>query len=192
MSPTSTRYRVEGDRHCVDIRVRSPRQLFDLRDPAPFRVRDLDEDAVDYVVGALEELPGEPVRIVIHVGEPEPSLPDEVVVDAVRAHFQHERALVTRRIRRMLRHGRTTLGIGVAVLVALLSLAELVAASSLPPQLRQIVREGLVISGWVALWRPLELLFYDWWPLLDRRRLYDRILDASIEVRAEGASPPAA
>ena len=41
-----SRYRIEGDQICIDIRLRSARQLFDGRDPAPFRERDLDQNAV--------------------------------------------------------------------------------------------------------------------------------------------------
>ena len=44
----STRYRVEGGRSCIDPNVRQSRQLFDTRDPAPFRERDLDADVVEY------------------------------------------------------------------------------------------------------------------------------------------------
>jgi hypothetical protein len=40
-------YRVEDGKVCIDIRVRTARQLFDLRDPAPFRERDWDQGAVD-------------------------------------------------------------------------------------------------------------------------------------------------
>ena len=31
-----------------------------------------------------------------------------------------------------------------------------------------LIKESLIISGWVALWRPLEIFLYDWWP--DPRR----------------------
>ena len=33
------RYRLEGDRACIDIFVQTARQLFDGRDPAPFHDR---------------------------------------------------------------------------------------------------------------------------------------------------------
>jgi len=47
---TGARYRVEDGRSWIDIRVAQSRQLFDGRDPAPFRERDLDDDAVEYLV----------------------------------------------------------------------------------------------------------------------------------------------
>jgi len=53
---------------------------------------------------------------------------------------------------------------------------------------RQILREGLLITGWVAMWRPLEALLYDWWPLVQERRLRRRLREAPMEVR-HGAEP---
>ena len=55
---TRTRYRVEDGRSCIDLKVRQSRQLFDGRDPAPFHERDLDDDAVAYLLGAARRSPG--------------------------------------------------------------------------------------------------------------------------------------
>jgi len=72
--------------------------------------------------------------------------------------------------------------VGLGLLVLLLTLAEAV-SELLTGHLRQILREGLVITSWVAMWRPLEVLLYEWWPLARRRRQIARILDAEIEIR---------
>jgi hypothetical protein len=34
-----------------------------------------------------------------------------------------------------------------------------------PESLADIIREGFIIAGWVAMWRPLETYLYDWWPV---------------------------
>jgi hypothetical protein len=38
-----------------------------------------------------------------------------------------------------------------------------------------IAREGLLIGGWVAMWRPLEIFLYDWWPIRAEAKLMDRL-----------------
>ena len=59
------------------------------------------------------------------------------------------------------------------------------------PAAGDILREGLVITGWVAMWRPIEVLLYDWWPLIQTRKHIVRILAAQVEVRAaERTSTP--
>lgn len=178
------RYRAEDGRLCIDIRLKSSRQLFDGRDPAPFRERDLDDHAVVYLVGAVQELPDRvDVKLVFWISdEPAPQLPDATLIEAVRAHFHYEVADLDRQIRQHMRRARTFLLVGLSVLIVFLWLAELTAAQP-AGHMRQILREGLTITGWVAMWRPLEALLYDWWPLVYERRVRRRLREAPMEVR---------
>ena len=108
----------------------------------------------------------------------------------VRAHFRYELDQIQRRLREHVRRGQMFLGVGLAVLVVFLTLAELTV--SLPSgTLREILREGFVITGWVAMWRPLEVLLYDWWPMVDERRLITRLLEASVSIRYDADAVPA-
>jgi hypothetical protein len=61
------------------------------------------------------------------------------------------------------------LGVGTVFLVGCLLLGQLLANSTLG-EAATILREGLTIVGWVAMWRPLEIYLYDWWPLHEQRR----------------------
>lgn len=177
------RYRIDEGLFCIDIRLKSSRQLFDGRDPAPFRERDLDEHAVEYLVGAVSELPRDaPVKLVFWISdEPAPQLPDTMLVEAVRAHFTYEEQRLGRRARQHIRRGQLFFLVGATVLVLFLTLAELTTAMP-TGRVRQILREGLVITAWVAMWRPLEALLYDWWPLVQEHRLQRRLRDVPIEV----------
>jgi hypothetical protein len=42
--------------------------------------------------------------------------------------------------------------------------------------------EGLAILGWVANWRPIEILLFEWWPMNRRRQLFTRLAEAPVEV----------
>ena len=177
------RYRAEDGRFCIDIRIKNSQQLFDGRDPAPFRERDLDDAAVEYLVGALQELPRPAaIKLVFWISdEPAPQLPDATLFEAVRAHFRYQEERLDRLIRQHVRRGQLFLLVGTAILVFFLFLAELTAA--LPPgHARQILREGFVITGWVAIWRPLEVLLYDWWPMAQERQLHRRLREAPMEA----------
>ncbi len=181
-SGTPSRYRVEGGKACIDIKIKTIQQIFDGRDPAPFRERDLDEDAVDYIVGAAEEIPRKiGLKIVFWISDPSPQVDDLIVVEGVRSHFTYELERLRRRLRQLVRQGQLALLVGIGALVALLSLAEL--ALMIPAvHVRQIVREGLVITGWVAIWRPLDVLLYEWWPVVRQRRLFARILASDVTI----------
>lgn len=182
-TPTGTRYRTDGDFTCIDIVMKDARQLFDMRDPSPYRERDLDDDAVEYLLGAAREIGlRAQLRVAITIdGKPDAVLTPEVIVAAVRAHLEYERERQRRKVHEVLAQGRRSLAIGVGALAVLLSAAEL--TTLLPgSHLLQIVHEGLVIIGWVAMWRPLELLLYDWWPHVEHRRIIDAVLAAEIVV----------
>jgi len=102
------RYRAEDGRFCIDIRVRTARQLFDGRDPAPFRERDLDDHAVASLVGAVQELPRHAdLKVVFWIAEEPPSqLPNVTLIEAVRAHFRYEEDQLNRKIRQHVRRGQ--------------------------------------------------------------------------------------
>jgi hypothetical protein len=47
----------------------------------------------------------------------------------------------------------------------------------------EVLGEGLLIIGWVALWRPVEMFLYDWWPVLRRAWRFEAIARMPVEVR---------
>jgi hypothetical protein len=46
----------------------------------------------------------------------------------------------------------------------------------------------MVIGGWVAMWRPLEIFLYDWWPILAERKLFDRLSVAPVRITFKTAT----
>lgn len=177
--PEHHRYRLEDGVRSIDVRLNAIDQLFDNRDPAPFRERDLDPDLVEYLVAAAEDLaPTGPFKVVFWVAQPCP--PGEVQT-GYRAHFAYELERIERRRLRQRRIGQVALLLGLVLLVLLLSISELLASS--PDRVVRALREGLAILSWVVMWRPVEALIYDWLPLRRERKLMQRLHDAPTEVR---------
>ena len=73
--------------------------------------------------------------------------------------------------------------IGLFVLAASILAGDLIAAALGPRRAGELLRESLLIGGWVAMWRPLEVFLYDWWPIRAEARLYDRL--GAMPVRIE-------
>lgn len=185
------RYRTENGRSIIDIQVKTTRSLFDTRDPAPFRERDIDDEAMAYILGAVDELPRKaPISLVVWLVEPGgDDLSEGEFADALRAQFAWERDRLQHRIREHLRRAQFVTLLGLAILALFLALAALVELSFEPSAVRNAVEEGLTIIGWVAIWRPIEALLYDWWPLVIQRRIRTRLLEAPVAVRS--GRPPA-
>ena len=49
--------------------------------------------------------------------------------------------------------------------------------------MRQSLEESLKIGGWVAMWHPMEVYLYGWWPLRRIGRIYQKLSSIPVEVR---------
>lgn len=176
------RYREEDGHPCVDVRVPAIDNLFDKRDPAPFRDRDLDPSLSEYLVESAEDcLSRGPPRLVFWLEKPGTAAELE---EPVRAHFNYELERLTRHRRREVRLGYVGLLIAFSFIALLLSLAQFVAAEFATP-FGAALKESLTISGWVLLWRPVEVLIYDGLPWRRRRAVLRSLLASPLEVREQ-------
>ena len=168
----------------IELRVGDIAQLFHTLDPFPFRERDLDREAEEYIVEWARELPRvQPITIRVHY--PNAALQCKAALelrDAFSRYFSDRAEAVQRDINELFRIGRRSLAIGIAILTICLLSAHLAVRALFDEPFRRLLEESLLILGWVANWRPLEIFLYDWWPLVRRRDLYRRLSKASIET----------
>jgi hypothetical protein len=178
----------EGNPATIELRLTTLGQLFNTLDPSPFHERDLDDDAEAYIVGWARELPqDEPLRLVVHLPEAEARKAEERGVETALAHYFAERArIVDLDLKEHFRAGRRNLGISIPLLIACLTASHLVRSYWGEGALPVVLRESLIIVGWVANWRPLEMFLYDWWPIARRRDLYRRLANAQVEITVSG------
>jgi hypothetical protein len=136
-------------------------------DPSPFQEKDLDNDAEEFIVSWVQEFPRrDPVSLLVHVNQlPAHGDAQRLVETAVHNYFAYRAKLNRLAFRYLLKQGRINLIIGVMFLGACLLTSELLLRQQ-AGSLSIIARESLTIAGWVAMWRPIRIFLYDWWPLL--------------------------
>ncbi len=186
--PHRSAYRREGGAWLIEIRLRDLRQLFHHLDPAPFREKDLDPAAETYIEDAMREIgPRQPVKLIVHLPDATRSTAEARTLPDAVSHYFCYRATQTRiELRRLLRRALANLAVGLAFLGLCLWLRKsLVAGGG-----AEVLGEGLLIIGWVALWRPVEMFLYDWWPVLRRAWRFEAIARMPIEIRAAAAVGP--
>jgi len=171
----------------IMLRLRELAQLFNSMDPSPFVDRDLDADAEEFITSWARELPaGNELELVIHLAQPASAARIAGVEDAVRRYFATRAGIKQLEFGQLMRRGRLTLAVGLGFLVVCLLLGGLVGGSG-SNAAAGILKEGLTIGGWVAMWRPLEIYLYDWWPLLDERRRLERLSRICVRIVMSGA-----
>ena len=177
--------RTPADR-LIELRVERISHLFDALDPFPIPSRDLAKHAEEFIVGWARELRGEAeINILVHVPVDEANAVSlSLLRDAFSRHFSARVDAVSGDLHELFRVGRLSLAIGLGVLAVCIVAGRLAGGFFGDTYLGRFFGEGLIIVGWVANWRPIEIFLYDWWPILRLRRLYRRLARAGVEVRA--------
>lgn len=176
----------------IEIHVAELKQLFNSIDPSPFRNRDLDPKAEEFIVAWAKDFGRERQLALVVNLDRSAGLADEAAVlrDAIHEFFR-QRALGQRqRLRELLRVGRTSLAIGLVVLASTIAMGNFIANLMKGSSFGQILRETLVIGGWVSMWRPLEVFLYDWWPIRNEAQLSDQLASMPVRIQYLNAAAP--
>jgi len=168
----------------IEVHVAELKQLFNAMDPSPFRERDLSPDAEEFIVEWGRELPRDaPLALIVYLDR-RAGVPEEPAMlrDAIGEFFAVRAQNTRRRLRQLFRVGRMSLLIGIVFVAVTVGAGDLVAKALEGQRLGEILRESLLIGGWVAMWRPLEIFLYGWWPITLEARLSDRLSAMPVRI----------
>jgi hypothetical protein len=175
--------------HRIEVSLREMNQLFNTMDPSPFREKDLDDDAEEFILGWAREFPvDEPLKLIVHLKETPPDQDPQAVIQEAVHHYFRDRARLNRlELRRLMKEGRQSLVIGLVFLAVCLVITDALAGRITPSAtgtfLSVTTRESLTIGGWVAMWRPMQIYLYEWWPIRRRGRVFEKLSRMPVEVR---------
>jgi hypothetical protein len=178
----------------IEVHLVELRQLFNSFDPSPFRERDLDPNAEEFIVSWAREFPRDaPLALIVRLDRCA-GLPQEpaALKEAIHEYFRYRAQVTRQRLRQLFWRGRSSLLIGLVALTACLIAGDLIAKQLGQAQLGEMLKESLLIGGWVAMWRPLEIFLYDWWPIRAEARLFDRLSVMPVHIDYHPAARPEA
>jgi len=169
--------------HRLAVRVREIAQLFNSLDPTPFLNKDLDPGANTFIETWASVYPSHSrFHITIHLELwPEDGDPTGLLTEAIHNHFSYKAEQTRKSLKYLLLQGRMSFAIGI-VFVSLCLLGANSISHLGDNAGFNIARESLTIVGWVAMWRPMQIFLYDWWPLQKQIHLYQTLSRAHIQV----------
>jgi hypothetical protein len=171
----------EAEPQCIELTIRNVEALFNTLDPSPFRSKDLDRDAEDFIVGWAREYGAQtPLMLRVHLQEAPYRDASGMVRDAVHNFFKYRDQLTQLEFRRVMSEGRLSLLIGLVFLFGCL-----LARTYLPHEegaFLTFLSESLTIAGWVAMSQPLQIYLYEWWPIRRRHRVYAKLSSIPVDV----------
>ena len=83
---------------------------------------------------------------------------------ALGRYFNYRADITGRDLKELFRVGRLSLLIGISVLVKCVLAQRAATARFGGGSIGGSVRESLIVLGWVANWKPIEIFLWDWWP----------------------------
>jgi hypothetical protein len=167
----------------IEIKLSSIMQLFNSFDPAPFHEKELDTAAEHYIIDTVKDFPAKTkFRMVIYLPKDlAESREAQKIKSGIQHHFEYRVMGADRKFRSHFRHGRSTMVIGLSFLTIALIARQMV--SHLNNQLvAQIFADALLIIGWVAMWEPVTVLLYELWPILQMKKVYQKISGMEIDI----------
>ena len=146
--------------------------------------RMLRPDAEEFLIEEAEKHPRR-TAIYLKVYLPPDTLNrSQEIETAVHQHFTYRKHKSLKQLRRTLQLGWRSLLIAIVFLSVLVSFTLIVIRQLPEGGLSTIVREILIILGWVALWRPADLLLYEWRQLNRDANLFERLERSNVEIIA--------
>ncbi len=172
----------KGPARLIELNLHEVNQLFNSMDPSPFNERDLDQDADEYIVSWAREYPVDaPVSLRVHLEQWPDVDPTALITKAVHNYYDYRAGIAHLEFKRILREGRVALVIGLVFLATCLLITHAVVPRD-AGDWGGYVRESLTIAGWVAMWRPMEMYLYDWWPVQRRERVFRKLSEMPVQV----------
>ncbi|HEX9812330.1 MAG TPA: hypothetical protein VGA88_09625 [Burkholderiales bacterium] len=166
----------------IELKLHDISQLFNSMDPSPFHEKDLDADAEEFIVSWAQEYPLDaPLALRIHLAQWPAADPRDLVRQSIHHYFDYRANLTQLEFGRLMDQGRKSMVIGLAFLAACFLAIELLLPLGDGTWAR-FLREGLLIAGWVAMWRPMQTYLYDWWPLRRRQRIFAKLSKMPVDV----------
>jgi hypothetical protein len=153
--------------------------------PSPFLKRRLREDAEKFIIERAMALPGKnDVKLIFCLPDSE-GAEARAVPEAFHLHFAYRRDEAEKQLTRIREFGWRSLLIAFVFLGAMILLVEIIKRNLPQGTLATLLQEGLTILAWVALWRPGELLLYEWRPFKRDAKLFGKLERAEVQVITE-------
>jgi hypothetical protein len=177
----------------VDLYLSDMYNMFQTPEVDPFHGENIEASGIDQLIDTMNARPGSlkpfsTIAIHLPADRIEPELPARMKA-AIGNYCNAQIRLAAQKKREIRLEGRKALRIGLVFwgvcLAFSLLFEELLFKGN---ALGRLFGEGFIIAGWVGLWRPAELLLYDWRPYSREIRRYEEIKHMAVAIVPRVAS----
>jgi hypothetical protein len=179
-------------KNSASVPFRTIAHFYDPDDPTPENNRELSDRAETEIFHAVLAVPkGEHAEVCNHLEILLPVsdvTPDRqtAIVSAIRSHFRIRADVVQRDMKLTqkvgLREFRLTLAVCIPSFIGIA-----ICSQFKGNPITEVVENILIIFCWVTIWQPFQVLVFDRWTQSETAKVYRKIADMAISVKAKGA-----
>ncbi len=180
---TAKWYSTEEGKYVIELKVDNLEQLFDKKDPNPYRKKDLDDDAAEYIISSASEIGLKNIgKIKIFTYDNTSNQVHKTIQKAISEYFFYRADIKRKNIRTTFYLGFKTLIIGLSFLSLVIFITSLLDDLIKSSLLKSFIKEGLLLIGWVSMWKPINIFLYEWWPQITAKNLYENLSLVNVEI----------
>lgn len=167
--------------YVVEVSLDNYQELFNAWDAAPTRKKDLDSELIEFIEQAAYDIPMKH-KTKISLGLPLDQK-DEKFEASVKTAVYNNFKMIIHFINKKLHVNNRKVMTYISFSIAFITLSYFLLTSVTDNLTFKLIREGLMIGGWVLMWESFTLFFFDSYEVRNRRKRYQRFLDSNIEFR---------
>ncbi|ERI93965.1 hypothetical protein HMPREF1982_01273 [Clostridiales bacterium oral taxon 876 str. F0540] len=172
---------LETDMTELNIAVKNTEEIYQQFGYSSINENTISKDFEEYILGCVKNYPlEEKVKIVIHIRKKDEKELDSLD-DHIHKHFCNKLADIELSLKQQFKEWKINMTIGILFLVLCLVLVQVLEAFQ-HINFMKIIKEGLIIIGWVALWEPVTFILFSWRNLRRDRLYYKKLCSIPISV----------
>jgi hypothetical protein len=156
--------------------------LFNPLDPAPIMDRQLSNELLEFLVENLNDNEKNPVILCIKNLPLDSEMTKEVWQEVFQKRIEDAIKNSQTEIALIIRFGRQTLSMALALSLLCVGITYGAQQSKFFDAIAPILYGISIVVVWVALWFPVEVLLFDWWPARAKKRKFERILAGGVTI----------
>jgi len=168
----------ESGRVIIPISLDKYDDVFDDWDPSPFKLRDIEDEFLDFIWDSIEDIPSH-MEVIFEFSIPQPlhsEQKEKVLVSALNHQFDY---MLRKNQRQRVKDYKEALRYFViGILFFVISYTRPVESSSF---FSRILSDGLFVGGWLFIWETFSDLFIKSHKLMEDRRIVQRFKRAEIQ-----------
>ncbi len=163
----------------IEINIDKLDELFHSLDHSVIHKKDLDPNVDQYIFESVEELGTSKKRIAFFCKNGCDELKNiDIAERGVRQYFNYRYDFYKGHLQSKMFQAVISLIIGTGFLFLYVFLSNLHTDNMTVG----VIEEGFLIIGWVALWKPIEILLYDWRIEFKKYKIYSEITRTDISI----------